>query len=104
MCSIIGYFGREQAAGLLVDGLRRMKYRGYDSAGVATLSGDQILVSGYLGDHGMAIMSQRENLEFEGTITSDCASLHGLVATMLRTPGAEGMDFLHCLREIPFPL
>ncbi|MGA2665792.1 MAG: glutamine--fructose-6-phosphate transaminase (isomerizing), partial [Nitrososphaerales archaeon] len=44
MCSIIGYFGREQAAGLLVDGLRRMEYRGYDSAGVATLSGDQILV------------------------------------------------------------
>ena len=61
--------------------------------------GDQILVSGYLGDHGMAIMSQRENLEFEGAIISDCASLHGLVASMLRTPGADGMDFLHCLRD-----
>ncbi len=61
--------------------------------------GDVILVSGYLGDHGMAIMSQRENLEFEGAITSDCASLHGLVAAMLRTPGAEGVDFVHCLRD-----
>src|SRR3984957_4634340 len=39
--------------------------------------GDQIILSGYIGDHGMAIMSQRENLEFEGAIESDCASLHG---------------------------
>jgi hydrogenase expression/formation protein HypE len=47
----------------------------------------------------MAIMSQRENLEFEGAIESDCASLHGLVASMLRIPEAAGMDFLHCLRD-----
>jgi hydrogenase expression/formation protein HypE len=45
--------------------------------------GDKIIVSGYLGDHGMAIMSQRENLEFEGAIESDCAPLHGLVSAML---------------------
>ena len=37
--------------------------------------GDQIILSGYIGDHGMAIMSQREDLEFEGAIASDCASL-----------------------------
>src|SRR5271156_3062408 len=61
--------------------------------------GDQIILSGYLGDHGMAIMSQREGLEFEGAIASDCASLHGLVATMLRTPAAEAVDFIHCLRD-----
>ena len=45
--------------------------------------GDQIILSGYIGDHGMAIMSQREDLEFEGAIVSDCASLNGLVASML---------------------
>jgi hydrogenase expression/formation protein HypE len=61
--------------------------------------GDQIILSGYIGDHGMAIMSQRENLEFEGAISSDCASLHGLVAAMLSTPGAEGVEFIHCLRD-----
>jgi hydrogenase expression/formation protein HypE len=61
--------------------------------------GDQIILSGYIGDHGMAIMSQREGLEFEGAIASDCASLHGLVATMLRTPTADGVDFIHCLRD-----
>jgi hydrogenase expression/formation protein HypE len=61
--------------------------------------GDQILLSGYIGDHGMAIMSQRENLEFEGAITSDCASLHGLVASMLATPPAGGPEFIHTQRD-----
>ncbi len=62
--------------------------------------GDKILLSGYIGDHGMAIMSQREGLEFEGVIESDCASLNGLVAAMLDIPSAEGrVDFLHCLRD-----
>ena len=56
--------------------------------------GDKILLSGTIGDHGMAIMSQRENLEFEGTIESDTASLHTLVADMLRA-GVE----IHCLRD-----
>jgi hydrogenase expression/formation protein HypE len=60
--------------------------------------GDVILLSGYLGDHGMAIMSQREGLEFEGAIESDCASLNGLVATMLATPATDP-DFIHCLRD-----
>ena len=62
-------------------------------------AGDQIILSGYIGDHGMAIMSQRENLEFEGTILSDCASLHELVASMLSTPSSRGTDFIHCLRD-----
>jgi hydrogenase expression/formation protein HypE len=61
--------------------------------------GDTILLSGYIGDHGMAIMSQREGLEFEGTIESDCASLNGLVAAMLATPSPGGADFIHCLRD-----
>src|ERR1700680_4196140 len=61
--------------------------------------GDQIILSGYIGDHGMAIMSQREGLEFEGAIASDCASLHGLVATMLSTPQTGGAEFIHCLRD-----
>jgi hydrogenase expression/formation protein HypE len=45
--------------------------------------GDKIILSGYIGDHGMAILSQRENLEFEGFIESDCAALHTLVGDML---------------------
>lgn len=60
--------------------------------------GDAILLSGYLGDHGMAILSKREGLEFEGAIESDCASLNGLVAAMLAAEAAEP-DFVHCLRD-----
>lgn len=56
--------------------------------------GDKILVSGMLGDHGVAIMSQRENLTFETTIQSDTAALHDLVATMLNA-----VPNLHCLRD-----
>jgi hydrogenase expression/formation protein HypE len=61
--------------------------------------GDKILLSGTIGDHGMTIMSQREGLEFEGAIESDCASLHGLVASMLEAPAAGAKDFVHCLRD-----
>lgn len=44
MCSIIGYLGIGQAAPIIVKGLKRMEYRGYDSVGVATFSNNQILV------------------------------------------------------------
>ena len=45
--------------------------------------GDAILVSGSIGDHGVAVLSKRENLEFETEIRSDSAALHGLVAGLL---------------------
>ncbi len=45
--------------------------------------GDVILLSGTIGDHGMAVMSRREGLEFEGAILSDTAPLHNLVEAML---------------------
>jgi hydrogenase expression/formation protein HypE len=46
--------------------------------------GDAIIVSGTIGDHGMAVMSKREGLEFEGEILSDTRPLNRLVAAMLR--------------------
>jgi hydrogenase expression/formation protein HypE len=45
--------------------------------------GDKILLSGTIADHGMAVMSRREGLEFEGAIESDTAALHRLVADMI---------------------
>ncbi|MEY2414281.1 MAG: hydrogenase expression/formation protein HypE [Acidobacteriaceae bacterium] len=59
--------------------------------------GDKIILSGPIGDHGMAIMSQRENLEFEGAIESDCAALNGLVNSMLDATRDD--DAIHCLRD-----
>jgi hydrogenase expression/formation protein HypE len=61
--------------------------------------GDKIILSGFIGDHGMAIMSQRENLEFEGAIESDCAPLHGLVNVMLEVMDGDGFVAIHCLRD-----
>jgi len=56
--------------------------------------GDAILVSGCIGDHGVAIMSKRENLGFETEITSDTAALNGLVAAMVAA-----VPDIHCLRD-----
>jgi glucosamine--fructose-6-phosphate aminotransferase (isomerizing) len=42
MCGIVGYVGRRSAAELIVEGLRRLEYRGYDSAGIAVIVGDRI--------------------------------------------------------------
>ncbi len=56
--------------------------------------GDAVLVSGTMGDHGIAIMSVREGLKFQTEIKSDTAPLHGLVAAML----ANTKD-IHCLRD-----
>ena len=51
--------------------------------GAAAREGDVIFVSGTIGDHGVAIMSKRENLEFDTEILSDSAALHGLVEVLL---------------------
>ena len=56
--------------------------------------GDAILVSGTLGDHGIAVLSKRENLSFETEIVSDCAALHGLVADMIAA-----VPSIHTLRD-----
>src|SRR5215208_3499557 len=44
MCGIVGYIGPRQAAGLLLEGLRRLEYRGYDSAGIAVVNGQGLKV------------------------------------------------------------
>jgi hydrogenase expression/formation protein HypE len=57
-------------------------------------AGDAVILSGAIGLHGMAILSQREGLKFESEIVSDCAPLHELVAQML-----EVTREIHVLRD-----
>jgi hydrogenase expression/formation protein HypE len=56
--------------------------------------GDVVLLSGSIGDHGIAILAQRAGLEFESCIASDSAALHGLVSDMLAV-SAE----IRCMRD-----
>jgi hydrogenase expression/formation protein HypE len=56
--------------------------------------GDKIILSGSIADHGIAIMSVREGLEFETQLKSDCAPLNGLVETMLASS-----KNIHVLRD-----
>ena len=44
MCGIVGYVGRQNAKEIIIDGLKRLEYRGYDSAGIALLDGEKISV------------------------------------------------------------
>ena len=81
-----GVFITTTAVGVLPDGL--------ELGGGRARPGDVVLVSGSIGDHGVAIMSQRENLRFDAPILSDTAALNGLIATMLAT----GTD-IRCLRD-----
>ncbi len=57
--------------------------------------GDAVLLSGSIGDHGMAIMSVREGLSFESPIVSDCAPLHELAALAIHVAG----EALHVMRD-----
>jgi hydrogenase expression/formation protein HypE len=67
---------------------------GIDISGENARPGDIILVSGTLGDHGIAIMSLRENLSFHTSIQSDTASLHDLVSAMIAA-----VPNIHVLRD-----
>ena len=66
MCGIVGYVGREQAAPILLDGLQRLEYRGYDSAGVAVS-----------GPNGMQVKKAKGRLQVLKELTHDGADLPG---------------------------
>ena len=67
---------------------------GVDISGANARVGDKVLLSGTIGDHGIAVMSQREGLRFSMTLESDCAPLNKLVSQML-----EVSSRIHCLRD-----
>ena len=58
-------------------------------------TGDQIIVSGDLGAHGIAVLSQREGLEFSGNLFSDTTPLHRIIADLLKHNIP-----IHCLRDL----
>jgi len=67
---------------------------GVDIGGDKAQPGDKVILSGAIGDHGIAVISQREGLSFATTLKSDCAPLGGLVADMLNAS-----PNINCLRD-----
>ena len=68
--------------------------KGIDISGSNAKVGDKIILSGTIGDHGIAVVSQREGLKFSVPVKSDCAPLNKLVSQML-----EASSLIHCLRD-----
>jgi len=81
-----GLFINTTGIGLVPDGV--------DLSANHAQPGDRVLLSGSIGEHGIAILAQREGLEFETQIQSDSAALHTLVADMLRTTHE-----IRCMRD-----
>jgi len=61
---------------------------GVELSGDKARPGDVVLLSGSIGDHGVAVMSRRQNLSFDSDVLSDTAALHELVAAMMAAGGA----------------
>lgn len=81
-----GVFISTTGIGIVPDGIKL--------SGNQAKPGDVVLLSGPIGDHGVAIMAQRNHLDFFTTIQSDTCALHGLVAHLLSTSNG-----LRCLRD-----
>ena len=69
MCGIVGFIGKEEAAPILLDGLSRLEYRGYDSAGLAV----------YGEDNGVRVVKTKGRLQALFDLTQGGATLHGAV-------------------------
>ena len=67
MCGIVGYIGPRQAAGLLLEGLRRLEYRGYDSAGIAVVNGRGLKIMKAAGKLSVLEEEMKEQMP-QGTI------------------------------------
>jgi hydrogenase expression/formation protein HypE len=85
-CSADKLFINTSGIGIVPDGI--------DISGANARVGDKIILSGTIGDHGIAVMSQREGLKFSVPVKSDCAPLNKLVSQML-----EASRRIHCLRD-----
>jgi glucosamine--fructose-6-phosphate aminotransferase (isomerizing) len=68
MCGIIGYVGKKAASPILLEGLRRLEYRGYDSAGVALVCGGDLLVRKKMGKIGEGIARLLKSEPVAGTL------------------------------------
>jgi glucosamine--fructose-6-phosphate aminotransferase (isomerizing) len=90
MCGIVGYVGRRQARDLLLAGLQKLEYRGYDSAGISVLSGDvveSVRAVGNLANLHAAVAEQQVPVGSGGAATAPAAASTGVGHTRWATHG-----------------
>ena len=86
MCGIVGYIGEKKAKAVLIEGIKKLEYRGYDSAGIAVIEGDQMVSERSVG----------RICELEKRIKSKCnGSTIGIVHTRWATHGAPTVENAH---------
>lgn len=83
MCGIVGYIGKADASSILINGLRRLEYRGYDSAGLAVLDGNRLMVAKAPGK--VAVLNERVREEWPAERCSN--SRIGIAHTRWATHG-----------------
>ena len=72
MCGIVGYTGPREAGPILMAGLKRLEYRGYDSAGIALVDEDGALFRRRLGFSGLQVrQGKRFEIEVDGEVTPE---------------------------------
>ena len=86
MCGIVGYIGKQQAQPILLDGLSRLEYRGYDSAGIAIMENGQISLSKAKG-RVKNLMDRVANAPLTGCIGIGHTrwATHGVPSEVMRT-------------------
>ncbi len=78
-------------AGLFLSA-RSVKLSGAEMGLEKIAAGDKIIINGSIGDHGMTIISQREDIKFQSQMQSDCAALAGLTCKLLEN--TSGIKFM----------
>ncbi len=95
MCGIIGYIGKQKATPILIKGLKRLEYRGYDSAGLAVVNGGKIFEAKAVGK-----VAELENKINEKDISGPVGIAHTRWATHGRPSGRNSHPHSDCKKEI----
>lgn len=100
MCGIVGYVGNRDAVPILLDGLQRLEYRGYDSAGLAIFSGEGVCVRKRVGKLGELAQSLRENpIAGTGGVGHTRWATHGRPSEENSHPHSDGAGMIHVVHN-----
>lgn len=103
MCGIVGYTGSQAAAPILLDGLKKLEYRGYDSAGIAVLNDNLIAVSKVTGRIANLCERTADGKNCPGTVGIGHTRIVSLADDMIYVPKIETI-FTAAVEIVPLQL